>query len=404
MSTMVNDPRLVSEDSAGTPFQRLRRRMSYADIGQLPVLIGLVLIWVIFQAANDKFLSPVNLTNLILQSIAMGIASVGVTLVLLLGEIDLSVGAVSGVAASVMAVENVKNGVSGPVAILMALVAGLLIGLLHGFWITKLRVPAFVVTLAGLLSWQGVQLQVLGTTGTVNLRDQSITGLTTTFFSDIWGWLIGIVFVVLYAAGSFWERQQRLNAGLNVISVNALLGRVVAVAAGVLIATAVFSADRGLPLAVVIFVGIIVIMNTITRRTRFGRYIYAVGGNQEAARRASINVDGIRIAVFALCSLIAAIAGVMAGARLLAVNQSSGASDFLLNTIAAAVIGGTSLFGGRGTVWGALLGALVIGSISNGMDLLGLPSPVKFMITGGVLLAAVTLDAIVRRRQVATGK
>jgi D-xylose transport system permease protein len=286
----------------------------------------------------------------------------------------------------------------------MALVVGLLIGLLHGFWITKLRVPAFVVTLAGLLGWQGVQLQVLGTTGTVNLRDESITGLTLTFFPDIWGWLIALVFVLLYAAGSFWERQQRLSAGLNVTSVNALLGKIIAVTAGVLIATAVFSADRGLPLAVVIFIGIIVIMNTITRRTRFGRYIYAVGGNAEAARRASINVDGIRIAVFALCSLIAAIAGVMAGARLLAVNQSSGGSDFLLNTIAAAVIGGTSLFGGRGTVWGALLGALVIGSISNGMDLLALPSPVKFMITGAVLLAAVTLDAIVRRRQVATGK
>lgn len=404
MSTMVNDPRLVNDDSAGTFFQKLRRRMSYADVGQLPVIIGLVMIWLIFQGANSHFLSPVNLTNLILQSAAMGIASVGVTLVLLLGEIDLSIGAVSGVAASVMAVENVKNGVSGPIAILMALVVGLLIGLLHGFWITKLRVPAFVVTLAGLLGWQGVQLQVLGTTGTVNLRDQSITGLTLTFFSDVWGWLIAIVFVVLYAAGSFWERQQRLSAGLSVTSINALLGRIVAVTAGVLIATAVFSADRGVPLAVVIFISLIVIMNTITKRTRFGRYIYAVGGNAEAARRASINVDGIRIAVFALCSLIAAIAGVMAGSRLLAVNQSSGGSDFLLNTIAAAVIGGTSLFGGRGTVWGALLGALVIGSISNGMDLLALPSPVKFMITGAVLLAAVTLDAIVRRRQVATGK
>lgn len=404
MSTMVNDPRLVKDESAGNVFQQARRRLAYADVGQLPVLIGLVLIWIVFQIANPNFLSPVNLTNLILQSVAMGIASVGVTLVLLLGEIDLSIGAVSGVAASVMAVENVKNGVSGSVAILMALLAGLLIGLLQGFWTTKLRVPSFVVTLAGLLGWQGVQLQVLGTTGTVNIRDQSITGLTLTFFSDIWGWLIAIAFVVVYAVGSFWERQQRLSAGLSATSLNALLGKIIAVAAGVFIAIAVFSADRGLPLAVVIFIGIIVIMNTITKRTRFGRYIYAVGGNAEAARRASINVDGVRIAVFALCSLIAGIAGVMAGARLLAVNQSSGGSDFLLNTIAAAVIGGTSLFGGRGTVWGALLGALVIGSISNGMDLLALPSPVKFMITGGVLLAAVTLDAIVRRRQVATGR
>lgn len=183
-----------------------------------------------------------------------------------------------------------------------------------------------------------------------------------------------------------------------------LVARVVVVGAGVLIAMSVFNADRGLPVAVVIFVGILILFNTLTKRTRFGRHIYAVGGNAEAARRASINIDNIRIAVFSLCSLIAAAAGVMGASRLLAVNQSSGGSDFLLNSIAAAVIGGTSLFGGRGTVWAALLGVLVIGSISNGMDLLALESPVKFMITGAVLLAAVTIDAVVRRRRVAVGR
>jgi D-xylose transport system permease protein len=404
MSTMINDPRLVSQESGGTALGNLRRRLSYADLGQLPVLIGLALIWVVFQIANPLFLSPVNLTNLLLQNVAIGIASVGITLVLLLGEIDLSVGAVSGLCASVMAVEGVKNGWPGPLAVLAALVAGLLVGALQGFWITKLRVPAFIVTLAGLLGWQGLQLLVLGSTGTINLRDPFITGLTLTFFPGVGAWVACAVFVALYAAGSLWERQQRAAADLTVSTLGGVVARIVLVGAGVLIAMAVFNADRGLPLGVVIFVAILILFNTITKRTRFGRHIYAVGGNPEAARRASINVDNIRIAVFALCSLVAAAAGVMGASRLLAVNQSSGGSDFLLNAIAAAVIGGTSLFGGRGTVWAALLGALVIGSISNGMDLLALQSPVKFMITGAVLLAAVTIDALVRRQRVAVGR
>lgn len=404
MSTMIDDPRLVKQGAGGNSFSNLRRRLSYADIGQLPVVIGLLLIWLYFQIANPLFLSPGNLTNLMLQIVAVGITSVGIILVLLLGEIDLSVGAVSGLSASVMAVQSVKNGLPTPLAVLLALIVGLLIGLVQGFWISKLRVPSFIVTLAGLLAWQGVQLFVLGNTGTINLRDPFITGLTLTFFPGVWAWAAGALFVALYGIGAFWERRQRAAAGLGVSSLGALAGRVILVGVGVLVTIAVFNADRGLPLAMVIFVGIMVLFNTITKRTKFGRHIYAVGGNAEAARRASINVDNIRIAVFALCSMIAAAGGVMGASRLLAVNQSSGGSDFLLNSIAAAVIGGTSLFGGRGTVWAALLGALVIGSISNGMDLLAYPAPVKFMITGAVLLAAVTLDALVRRRRVATGR
>jgi D-xylose transport system permease protein len=403
MSTMANDPRLIQQET-GSSFSNLRRRLSYADLGQLPVLIGLVLIWIVFQSANSNFLSPLNLTNLMLQIVAVGITSVGIILVLLLGEIDLSVGSVSGLTASIMAVANVKNGMPGPAAVLLAILAGIVVGLIQGFWITKLRVPAFIVTLAGLLGWQGVQLLVLGNTGTINLRDPFLTGLTLTFYPGLAAWIAAGLFILLYAAGSLWEREQRAKGGLTATSRKGLATRVVAVAAGVLIATAVFNADRGLPLGVIIFVVVIVLFNALTKRTTFGRHLYAVGGNAEAARRASINVDNIRIAVFALCSMLAAVGGVMAGSRLLAVNQSSGGSDFLLNSIAAAVIGGTSLFGGRGTVWAALIGAVVIGSISNGMDLLALQSPVKFMITGAVLLAAVTIDALVRRRRQAVGR
>ncbi|MCG8347880.1 MAG: hypothetical protein MI924_08890, partial [Chloroflexales bacterium] len=345
-----------------------------------------------------------NLTNLMLQIAALGTISVGIVLVLLLGEIDLSVGMVSGLAAAVMAVLNVKMGVPGAVAIIAGLITGLLIGTLQGWWITKMRVPSFIVTLAGLLGWQGVLLFVLGSTGTVNLRDSFILSLTGTFFPPLVGWIIGIAFVALSTATLLRERQKRIQADLPVSSIRLLIGRIVLLAVGVLGTIALLNANRGLPLALIFFVGLVVFFDWVTRRTTFGRHVFAVGGNTEAARRASINVDFVRIAVFSLASTLAAFGGILAASRLLAVNQSSGGGDLLLNVIAAAVIGGTSLFGGRGTVWAALLGALVIGSISNGMDLLALASPIKLMITGFVLLTAVTIDALSRRRREAAGR
>lgn len=405
MSTMLNDPRLVTaEPQAGGPLGAMRRRLAYADLGQLPVIIGLFVIWTIFQIANPLFLSPLNLTNLLLQNTSLGIIAVGVILVLLLGEIDLSVGATSGLCAAVMAVLNVKSGLPGPVAVLAALIVGLAIGTVQGVWIAKIRVPAFIVTLAGWLAWQGALLLVLGGTGTINLRDPFILGLTNTFFEPLVGWIVGALGVLLYAVSALFERQRRLAAGLSATPRSALIARLAVIGVAVFIAIAVLNADRGLPLAVCLLLGIIIVFNWLTTRTRYGRHIYAVGGNREAARRASINVDWIRISVFMLCSTLGAFGGVMAGSRLLAVNQSSGAGDLLLNVVAAAVIGGTSLFGGRGTIWAALLGALVIGSISNGMDLLALQSPAKYMITGTVLLLAVTIDAVARRRREATGR
>jgi D-xylose transport system permease protein len=405
MSTLANDPRLITEESGGT-FARLRARLAHAELGSLPVIFGLIIIGLVFQASNDKFLTPLNLTNLMLQLAAVGTISVGVVLVLLLGEIDLSVGAVSGVCAAIMAVLNVKNGVAGPVAVLIGLLAGVAIGLLHGWWITKLRVPSFVVTLAGLLAWQGVQLSVLGNTGTVNLRDPFILGLAgpQAFYPKDVGWIVGAIFVIVYAGSQILSRRRRIAAGLPTTSIQSLAVRTVVITVLVLGAISILNQDRGLPTAVTIFIGLIVIFDLITRKTLFGRHIYAVGGNAEAARRATINVDRIRIVVFMLASFLAAFGGILAGSRLLAVNQSSGGSDTLLNSIAAAVIGGTSLFGGRGSVWSALLGALVIQSISNGMDLLALESSIKFMITGAVLLAAVTIDALARRRREATGR
>ena len=382
----------------------LRRRVTEGELGSLPVIIGLVVIWAIFWKLNPNFLSPRNLTNLVLQIAAMGTISVGIVLVLLLGEIDLSAGAVSGLCAAVMAVLNVKNGQPAVVAIGAGIVVGLLIGLLQGFWFTRFNVPSFVVTLAGLLAWQGALLYVLGDTGTVNLNDRTIVGLANTFFPTWVGWAIALISIAVYALTVFSERRQRRAAGLVVGSPPVLAGQVVVFGVVVLAAVAVLNADRGVPLGVLILLGFVVIFDYVTRRTRFGRYVFAVGGNAEAARRAGISVPGIRLVVFGITSALAACGGILGASRLLAVNQSSGGSDLLLNSIASAVIGGTSLFGGRGTVWAAPLGALVIGSISNGMDLLGLASSVKFMITGAVLLLAVPIDALSRRGRQSAGR
>lgn len=403
MSTMLNDPRLIKDEGGGF-IASLRRRLSRSDLGAWPVILGLFIIWAIFQAANDKFLTPLNLTNLLLQIAASGTISAGIVLVLLLGEVDLSVGAVSGLCAAVMTVLNVQHEFSGPVSVFIALLVGLAIGLFQGVWITKLRVPSFIVTLAGLLGWQGALLFVLGPQGTINLKNPFIVGLAGTFFSKPLGWGVAILFVVGLGVLLWLDQRNRQAAGLNAVPLQWLIARFALLSVGILGVMAVLNSNRGLPSALVFFIGIIIILDWITRRTVYGRYIFAVGGNMEAARRASINVDAIRISVFGLASLLAAFGGILASSRLLAVNQSSGSGDLVLNAIAAAVIGGTSLFGGRGTVWSALLGALVIGSISNGMDLLALASSIKFMITGGVLLLAVTTDALARRRREAAGR
>jgi D-xylose transport system permease protein len=374
-----------------------------ARLGSLRVFIVLALIWIIFQSQNDNFLSAFNLTNLVLQISAVGMISIGVTLILLLGEIDLSVGAVSGLAAAVMAVLNVKHG-WGPVpAILAGLGVGLAIGLINGFFVTQFGIPSFVVTLAGLLAWQGALLRVLGDTGTVNVTNPTITGLTSTFYGDTFSWILAAVVIAAYAASGWLERLRRTRAGLQPPPLTGFVLRVVAVAIGTIAAVAVLTSDRGIPLAGLILVGFCALFVFLTERTTWGRHVFAVGGNDEASRRSGIRVRRVRMSVFALASMFAAAGGIMAASRLQAVNQSSGGSDLLLLAIAGPVIAGTSLFGGRGSVWGALLGALVIGSISNGMDLLGLQSSDKFMITGGVLLIAVVIDALIRNQRAQAG-
>jgi D-xylose transport system permease protein len=378
---------------------RALRRLARGELGSLRVIVGIAVIWTIFQIANDRFLSAVNLSNLTLQIAAVATISIGVVLVLLLGEIDLSVGAVSGVAAAVMAVASVKEGIDPALAIVLGLLVGTGIGLFNGFMVTAFGLPSFVVTLAGLLAWQGAQLLVLGNTGSVNLPDSIITDLTSTFFEPAVGWAIGIVAIVLYAGNLFLAHRHRVEAGLESEPMATIVVKMVLVAGAIVAAVAVLNEDRGVPLAAVIVISLTVLFTFITERTRYGRHIFAVGGNQEAARRAGIRINRIKISVFALASTLAAAGGILAASRLLSVNQQSGSGDTLLLAIAGPVIAGTSLFGGRGFIWSALLGAIVIGSIANGMDLLALDSDIKFMITGGVLLLAVTIDAITRHQR-----
>jgi D-xylose transport system permease protein len=379
-------------------------RLRTGDLGSIRVLLLLAIVWIVFQSQESRFLSATNIVNLTLQIAAIGLISVGIVLVLLLGEIDLSVGAVAGCTSALMAVLSVQHGWAPVPAILAGLALGAAIGTFQGFISTRFGIPTFVVTLAGLLGWQGLQLKILGETGTVNLNVGLITDFAGKFLSDAVAWVVALAVIAAYAAVTIAGRARRVSAGLTAPPVALVVLRIAAVAIGALAFVYVVNQDRAVPVAALILVGFVAFFDFITRRTRFGRHIFAVGGNAEAARRAGINVFALRVSVFAIASTMAAVGGVMLASRLLAVNQSTGGSDTLLLAIAGPVIAGTSLFGGRGSVWSALLGALVIGSISNGMDLLGYASPTKFMVTGAVLLGAVVLDSIARMGRQASGR
>jgi D-xylose transport system permease protein len=405
-STLEHDPRVIAE-RAGLRgvLAEYRRRLGSGDIGQLPVLVSLVVIAAIFQVTSDgRFLTPFNLVNLTLQMAAGGTISIGLVLALLLGEIDLSAGVLSGMCAAIMAVYSVNAGISGPVVVGIALVVGAAIGALQGGWSTVFGIPSFIVTLAGLSAWGGGVLLVLGRTGTINVRDPFITTLAGTFLTGPVAYGCAALFILHVAIGPLVTHRRRRAAGLAVPPLAFAVIRAVAIAVFTVAAVVALAADRGISLSLVFLLAAVIVMDFVLRRVRFGRMIYATGGNAEAARRAGIPVQRVRIAVFALCSMFAAWGGILGASRLLAVNQSAGQGPVLLNAIAAAVIGGVSLFGGRGSMWAALLGIMVIQSISNGMDLLSLSSGIKFMVTGGVLLATVTIDSVLRRSRAAAAR
>lgn len=404
-SPVATAPSPVVTAPIGTTSIRHRMSRFIPGEGPIPIILGLIAIALIFQLANDRFLSPQNIFNLSTQIASTGVIALGIVFVLIIGEIDLSAGAVSGVTSAGMVVLSVNYGWNPVAAIAIGILGGLAIGLLQGMIFAKLGVPSFVLTLGGLLAWQGVQLMILGNQGTINIPyNGTIAALANT---TIPGW-VGFLIAIVYAVGAVWftlsNARRRRARDLTVTGMTGAFIRIAAIAVVMAAASAVFAVWQGIPLSFAIFLGLVVIADAVLRGTTFGRKLFAVGGNAEAARRAGIRVNAVKVAAFAIGSSLAAFGGILAVSRLFAVNQASGGNDVLLNAIAAAVIGGTSLFGGRGTAYSALLGMLVIGAVSNGMDLLNQTSAVKYVITGVVLVAAVVIDSLARRGRAARGR
>ncbi len=394
---------------AGAALARLERgvrRLRGGDLGSLPVIVGLAAMAAVFQSLAPSFLSARNLSNLTLQIVPTGLIALGIVLVLLLGEVDLSAGSVSGLCAAVMAVLSVKHGLSPWLAMAAAILLGAAIGAAQGLVFARLGVPSFVVTLAGLIGWQGALLWVLGNTGTLNIPyDGAVARLANTFVTDpVLGYALALAPVALYFIVSLRSARRRIRLGLQSPGLVALGVRTGGLVLLALVAVYILDLTRGVPVALLVFVGAVIAFDLLLRRTRAGRAVFAVGGNAEAARRAGFDVATVRIVVFAVAAAMAALGGLLQASRLFAVNQASGSGDVLLNAIAAAVIGGTSLFGGRGSAWSALLGMLVIGSIQSGILLLDLRADAQYMITAAVLLVAVIIDALSRRGRQASGR
>jgi D-xylose transport system permease protein len=384
----------------------LAGRFRGGDLGVLPVVVGLVVIWTVMQILNPVFLSSTNLVNLTLECVPVGVIALGVGFMLLVGQIDLSVGSLSGMAAAVTAILFVGHGMSPWLAVPAAVVTAAVVGWLYAQVFNRLGVPSFVITLAGLLGFLGLQLWVLGAAGSINLPYDS--GLVTFAQLDFLPAGLSYALAVIAAAGLFvtghLRAGERRRASLPAASTRGLLLRSVALLAGLGLAVWYLGRTRGVGWMFVLFLGLVLVTHYVLTRTKFGKSIYAVGGNVEAARRAGINVKAVYTSAFVLCTTLAAIGGVLAAARLAAANQSSGGGDVNLNAIAAVVIGGTSLFGGRGSAFAALFGIVVIQSISSGLTLLNLDSSYRYMVTGAVLLLAVALDAVARRSRASHGR
>ncbi|MET8286099.1 sugar ABC transporter permease [Streptomyces sp. NPDC048448] len=403
----VVDPRLlVREQGLAGYLSEFKRKMKAGDLGSMPVVIGLIIIWIIFQSLNSNFLTAGNLSDISVAMVGTGMIAVGIVFVLLLGEIDLSVGSVSGVAGGAFAVLNVTHGMNEWLAFVLAILTGTVAGAIHGFVFARIGVPAFAVTLAGLLFWNGFMLQILGSSGTINLDSEGLVAkLTSYYFTDVAAaYVLAIGVTAVFFLTSFYSNKRREAAGVPSQPLSETILRTALLAVVAFAVAITYNQYKGLPLAVVIFIAVLLVTDFVLRRTAYGRKIFALGGSVEASRRAGINVEMVRISVFAISGTFAAIGGLFIASKIASANQGAGGGDLLMNAIAAAVIGGTSLFGGRGRTWNALLGVLVIVSIQYGLALQGIASPVQYMITGGVLLATVVIDAVTRKTQKSAGR
>jgi D-xylose transport system permease protein len=408
MASSVEAPSYTQKQTFG---QMLR-----GDLGFLPVFLTLLIIVVYFTVTPPAgiFLQPRNFSNLLQQSVQTGITALGVVPVLLLAEVDLSLAVVGTFGAVVMGVLSERMGVPATAAIAAGILAGALAGAINGFFVAVLRIPSFIVTLAAYIFYQGAVLALLAPQDTLIIHNPTIVniaGSSTSFLPDWLGIGLPIVLLIVYAASLFYDQAVRKRNGLRAKSLPQLIGRIVLVA--VIVLGVVFTLENtpsptpglylGVPTSVAIFVLLILVVWLVLTKTTYGRHIYAAGGNAEAARRAGINITMIRITVFTLCSGLAAVAGVLQASR--ANSVATAISPVLtLQAIAAAVIGGVSLFGGKGSTWSIILGTLIITSLANGLALQSRGTDVQFMIQGAVLLLAVTADALIRRAQVRSGR
>jgi D-xylose transport system permease protein len=401
--------------TVGSSFRDYTGRVRGGEVGALPALLGLVVLVIVFAALRPTtFTNAFNLANLIHQAAAVIVIAMGLVFVLLLGEIDLSAGYTAGTAAAVMSIIVTRHGQSWVLGVLACLITGAVIGLLIGLLVARVGTPSFVVTLAAFLGLQGVVLKLIGEGGTIAVRDNTLLAINNNDLPVWLGWLLAVAIVVGYAALALRRAAQRRRTGLTAQPTPVVLAKVAALAVIVLGLTAYLSAERsrnplvtsikGVPLVVVLLVVLLVLLNVLLTRTAFGRHVYAVGGNAEAARRAGINVGRVKIICFVASSTLASVGGILLASRDNSVSPTTGGADTLLYAVGAAVIGGTSLFGGKGRMIDALLGGFVIAIIINGMGLLNQPSSVVFIVTGIVLLVAATVDALSRRRAAASGR
>jgi len=383
------------------------------EMGSLPAVLGLIILVVLFSLLRPTFFTPLNFANFFSQAALVVILAMGLIFVLLLGEIDLSAGVTSGVSAAILAVLMQKQGVAWPLAVTAALASGIAIGLFIGFLVARVGIPSFVVTLALFLAFQGLVLVIIGEGGNIRITEPVILAIQNSNLTPLLGWVFYAIVVLGYLGGALFGRQQRLRRGFAAPGLSLIIAKAATLAVIGFVTVWILNLERsvnpaknplsGVPIIVPIIAVLTLIFGFILTRTSFGRHVYAVGGNVEAARRAGISISKIRIVCFTVCSGTAAFAGLVYASRAASVDPNAG-RFVVLSAVAAAVIGGTSLFGGKGRIQDALVGGAVVAVIDNGMGLLGYPAGVKLMITGAVLMLAASADALSRKRSISTGK
>jgi D-xylose transport system permease protein len=403
-TTVTETPADRGTGAVGVYVRDYLGRLRGGDIGSLPAVGGLLVLCILFAVLRPSFFSALNFANLFTQGAAVAVIAMGLVFVLLLGEIDLSAGFASGVCAAVMAVLMAEHGAPWPIGLLAAILTGTVIGTVLGYLVAKVGIPSFVVTLAAFLAFQGAVLVIIGEGGNVGVHEPVLVAIANGNLPVPLGWAVYVLA----------DRRVRRRGGLPVEPVGVLGARIATVAVVTGAAVYVLNLERavnpafrslkGVPIVVPVILVLLILGTVLLNRTSYGRHLYATGGNAEAARRAGIPIDRIRISAFMLCSTLAAIGGIIAASRANSVDPNAGGSNTLLYAVGAAVIGGTSLFGGKGRLRDAILGGAVVAVIDNGMGLLGYSAGVKFIVTGSVLLVAAGVDALSRRRAAATGR